>query len=40
MVGIPAAYEEVRTLEMMYFMIITMICAVTFFMGRNIWEKK
>lgn len=40
MVGIPAAYEEVRTLEMMYFIGITMICAVTFFVGRNILEKK
>ncbi len=40
MVGVPAAYEEVRTLEMMYFIGITMICAVTFFVGRNIWEKK
>ncbi|OJE39036.1 hypothetical protein BAQ49_13765 [Bacillus proteolyticus] len=39
-VGVPAAYEEVRTLEMMYFIGITMICAVTFFVGRNIWEKK
>ncbi|WP_128855565.1 hypothetical protein [Bacillus sp. CDB3] len=40
MVGIPAAYEEVRTLETMYFIGITMICAVTFFVGRNILEKK
>lgn len=40
MVGVPAAYEEVRTLHMMYFMGITMICAVTFFVNRNIWEKK
>lgn len=40
MVGVPAAYEEVRTLQMMYFIGITMICAVTFFVGRNIWEKK
>ncbi|EJQ54075.1 hypothetical protein IEQ_00823 [Bacillus cereus BAG6X1-2] len=40
MVGVPAAYEEVRTLEMMYFIGITMICAVTFFVSRNIWEKK
>ncbi len=40
MVGVPAAYEEVRTLEMMYFIGITMICAVTFFVGRNILEKK
>ncbi len=40
MVGVPAAYEEVRTLQMMYFMGITMICAVTFFVNRNIWEKK
>lgn len=39
-VGVPAAYEEVRTLEMMYFIGITMICAVTFFVGRNILEKK
>ncbi|MBE7118423.1 hypothetical protein [Bacillus cereus] len=39
-VGVPAAYEEVRTLEMMYFIGITMICAVTFFVSRNIWEKK
>ncbi|MEK4706016.1 hypothetical protein [Bacillus sp. FSL R10-2780] len=40
MVGVPAAYEEVRTLQMMYFIGITMICAVTFFVNRNIWEKK
>ncbi|WP_080013268.1 hypothetical protein [Bacillus cereus] len=40
MVGVPAAYEEIRTLEMMYFIGITMICAVTFFVGRNIWEEK
>ncbi|MDM5461267.1 hypothetical protein [Bacillus cereus] len=40
MVGVPAAYEEVRTLQMMYFMGITMICAGTFFVNRNIWEKK
>jgi hypothetical protein len=40
MVGIRAAYEEVRTLETMYFIGITMICAVTFFVGRNILEKK
>ncbi|CUB56564.1 hypothetical protein BN2127_JRS10_03746 [Bacillus subtilis] len=40
MVGVPAAYEEVRTLETMYFIGITIICAVTFFVGRNIWEKK
>ena len=40
MVGVPATYEEVRTLQMMYFMGITMICAVTFFVNRNIWEKK
>ncbi|MED3477125.1 hypothetical protein P4520_20430 [Bacillus thuringiensis] len=35
-VGIPTTYENSNTT----FMIITMICAVTFFMGRNIWEKK
>ncbi|MGX5544935.1 hypothetical protein [Bacillus cereus] len=35
-VGIPTTYEDSNTT----FMIITMICAVTFFMGRNIWEKK
>ncbi|EOO21557.1 hypothetical protein ACWFN4_02790 [Bacillus mycoides] len=40
MVGVPAAYEEVRTLQMMYFMGITMICAVTFFVSRNIWGKQ
>ncbi|PRP96883.1 hypothetical protein TUN_32270 [Bacillus sp. M21] len=40
MVGVPAAYEEVRTLETMYFIGITMICAVTFFVDRNRWEKK
>ncbi|PFI25123.1 hypothetical protein [Bacillus cereus] len=40
MVGVPAAYEEIRTLEMIYFIGITMICAVTFFVGRNIWEEK
>ncbi|WP_305927156.1 hypothetical protein [Bacillus mycoides] len=40
MVGVPAAYEEVRTLQMMYFIGITMICAVTFFVSRNIWEKQ
>ncbi|HDR6315007.1 TPA: hypothetical protein QCU53_001727 [Bacillus thuringiensis] len=35
-VGIPATYEDSNTT----FMIITMICAITFFVGRNIWEKK
>lgn len=35
-VGIPITYEDSNTT----FMVITMICAVTFFMGRNIWEKK
>lgn len=40
MVGVPAAYEEIRTLETMYFIGITMICAVTFFVGRNIGEKQ
>lgn len=35
-VGIPTTYEDSNAT----FMIITMICAVTFFMGRNIWEKK
>ena len=35
-VGIPTTYEDSNTT----FMVITMICAVTFFMGRNIWEKK
>ncbi|PFV77744.1 hypothetical protein COL05_19335 [Bacillus sp. AFS059628] len=36
MVGIPTTYEDSNTT----FMVITMICAVTFFMGRNIWENK
>ncbi|MED0950496.1 hypothetical protein P4T34_04530 [Bacillus mobilis] len=35
-VVIPTTYEDSNTT----FMVITMICAVTFFMGRNIWEKK
>lgn len=35
-VGMPTTYEDSNTT----FMVITMICAVTFFMGRNIWEKK
>ncbi len=35
-VGIPTTYEDSNT----FFMGITMICAVTFFMGRNIWQKK
>ncbi|ARV96442.1 hypothetical protein BC30048_1006 [Bacillus cereus] len=35
-VGIPTTYEDSNT----FFMGITMICTVTFFMGRNIWEKK
>lgn len=35
-VGIPTTYEDSNV----SFMGITMICAVTFFMGRNIWEKK
>lgn len=35
-IGIPTTYEDSNTT----FMVITMICAVTFFMGRNIWEKK
>ncbi|WP_445291330.1 hypothetical protein, partial [Bacillus cereus] len=33
-IGIPTTYEDSNTT----FMVITMICAVTFFMGRNIWE--
>ncbi|MRS26287.1 MULTISPECIES: hypothetical protein [Bacillus] len=35
-VGIPTTYEGSNV----SFMGITMICAVTFFVGRNIWEKK
>ncbi|MGF9766549.1 hypothetical protein [Bacillus albus] len=35
-VGVPTTYEDSNTT----FMIITMICAVTFFIGRRIWEKK
>ncbi|HEB2432579.1 TPA: hypothetical protein RY883_001971 [Bacillus cereus] len=35
-IGIPTTYEDSNTT----FMVITMICAVTFFMGRNISEKK
>ena len=35
-VGIPTIYE----VSNIFFMAITMICAVTFFVGRNIWEKK
>ncbi|MDA1993792.1 MULTISPECIES: hypothetical protein [Bacillus] len=35
-VGIPTTYEDSNT----FFMGITMICAVTFFVSRNIWEKK
>lgn len=35
-VGIPTTYEDSNTT----FMVITMICAATFFVGRDIWEKK
>ncbi|KAB2442501.1 hypothetical protein [Bacillus luti] len=35
-VGVPTTYE----VSNIFFMVITMICAVTFFVGRNIWEKK
>ncbi|UOB64963.1 hypothetical protein [Bacillus thuringiensis] len=35
-VGIPTTYEDSNTT----FMVITMICAVTFFVSRNIWENK
>nr|WP_086423830.1 hypothetical protein [Bacillus thuringiensis] len=35
-VGIPTTYEDSNT----FFMGITMICAVTFFVIRNIWENK
>ncbi len=35
-VGMPATYEDSNV----FFMGITMICAVTFLVGRNIWEKK
>lgn len=35
-VGIPNTYEDSN----IFFMGITMICAVTFFVGRDIWEKK
>ncbi|MCU5102280.1 hypothetical protein OCA20_19535 [Bacillus cereus] len=35
-VGIPTTYEDSNT----FFIGITMICAVTFFVSRNIWENK
>ncbi|HDR7947460.1 TPA: hypothetical protein QCY38_001052 [Bacillus toyonensis] len=35
-VGISNTYEDSN----IFFMGITMICAVTFFVGRDIWEKK
>ncbi|WP_141556632.1 hypothetical protein [Bacillus sp. AFS029637] len=35
-VGLPTIYE----VSNIFFMAITMICAVIFFVGRNIWEKK
>ncbi|MEW9137991.1 hypothetical protein ACQGSH_15390 [Bacillus wiedmannii] len=35
-VGIPTTYEDSNV----SFMGITMICAITFFVVRNIWEKK
>ncbi|MCU5621985.1 hypothetical protein OCA99_20265 [Bacillus cereus] len=35
-VGIPTTYEGSNT----FFIGITMICAVTFFVSRNIWENK
>ncbi|MGA5714222.1 hypothetical protein ACPCH0_14715 [Bacillus bombysepticus] len=35
-VGIPTTYEDSNT----FFMGISMICAVTFFVSRNIWENK
>ncbi|EXY08166.1 hypothetical protein P4I81_03935 [Bacillus cereus] len=35
-VGIPTTYEDSNT----FFMGKTMICAVTFFVSRNIWENK
>ncbi|OUB35124.1 hypothetical protein BK737_06290 [Bacillus thuringiensis serovar palmanyolensis] len=35
-VGIPITYEDSNT----FFIGITMICAVTFFVSRNIWENK
>ncbi len=35
-VGIPTTYEDSNT----FFMGITMICAVTFFVSGNIWENK
>lgn len=35
-VGIPTTYEDSNT----FFMGITMICAVTLFVSRNIWENK
>ena len=35
-VSIPTTYEDSNT----FFMGITMICAVTFFVSRNIWENK
>ncbi|WP_141559193.1 hypothetical protein [Bacillus cereus] len=35
-VGIPTTYEDSN----IFFMGITMICAVTFFVSRNIWENK
>ncbi|OUA92690.1 hypothetical protein [Bacillus thuringiensis] len=35
-VGIPTTYEDSNT----FFIGVTMICAVTFFVSRNIWENK
>ncbi|KMN47005.1 hypothetical protein CN285_09330 [Bacillus cereus] len=39
-IGIPTVYEDSRTFQVMCLMGLTMICAVTFFVSRNIWEKK
>ncbi|MGE6365707.1 hypothetical protein ACQKD9_18290 [Bacillus paramycoides] len=39
-IGIPTVYEDSRTFQVMCLMGLTMICAVTFFVSRNIWEEK
>lgn len=39
-IGIPTVYEDSRTFQVMCLMGLTMICAVTFFVSRNIWEGK
>lgn len=36
--GVPTVYENLRIVEMMYYMGLAIICSVTFFIRRTIYE--